>query len=255
VRTSLLVRIEKIEDDTYSVMAWLGQTGSSFGPNEGPEDVVTLDELKQWVRDCVRKYRRGALHPARRPLIEFALPASHLNEPVDTWELDGGERLGVLYQVSVRPLSRSDSALALLADRWKALVAGAGAGQPAPGAARWLSSTTAVVADDPACPAWAWIAVTCPLIGHRATAVDALLATGTPVAAWLRGDQTPAVRQTVLEGLSRGRLVTQFPDAVRKFRENGWHDESDDRDLVLLWDDPTRQPPSSYLVNAPERRT
>ncbi len=255
VRTCLLVRIEPAEDDTFSAMAWLGQTDTTFGPNCGPEEVVTLGELQQWLREFIGRYAHGALDPRRRPLVEFVLPSSHLNEPVDTWELADGQRLGVLYQVTVRPLTRPSATVPLLSERWAALVAGADAEQPAPESMRWLPSTADADAKDPACPTWAWIAVTCPLMGRQPAAADAVLATGAPVAAWLRGDQAEPGRRAVLEGLSRGRLVTQFPDAVRKFRENGWHDGSDHRDLVLLWDDPTRPPPESYLLNAPERRT
>jgi hypothetical protein len=254
VRTCLVVRIEPAEDDTYPVMAWLGQTDSTFGPNEGPDDVVTLSELQHWLRQCIKRYAHGALNPHRRPLVEFALPPSHLNEPVDTWKLDDGTPLGVRYQVTVRPLNRPEPVIPLIADRWKTLVAGADAEHPAPESMRWLHSTTTAPADDPLLPAWAWIAVTCPLMSRHPAAADAVLATGTPVAAWLRGEKLDSTRRAVLDGLSRGRLVTQFPDAVRKFRENGWHDGGDHRDLVLLWDDPTRPPPQSYLVNAPERR-
>ena len=253
-RTCLLVRVEPAEDDTYLVMAWLSQTDAPFGPNCGPEEIVTLDELQRWLREFIARYALGALDPRRRPLIEFVLPPSHLNEPVDTWKLTGGERLGALYQVTVRPLARPAAALPLLEDRWKVLVAGARVDSPAPESMRWLHSTGSVSAE-PDWSGWAWMAVTCPLVGRQTAAVNAVLSTGTPVAVWLRGDHAAAARRAVLEGLSRGRLVTQLPDAVRKFRENGWHDDSHHRDLVLLWDDPTRPPPSSYLVNAPERRT
>ncbi|MFG2011565.1 hypothetical protein ACGFNF_21120 [Micromonospora sp. NPDC048868] len=254
-RTCLLVRVEPAEDDTFVVMAWLGQTDAPFGPNCGPEEVVTLGELQRWLREFVERYAHGALDPRRRPVIEFALPPSHLNEPVDTWKLAGGRRMGALYQVVVRPLTRPASALPLVADRWKVLVASAGVESPAPESMRWLHSTDDVPAETADCAAWAWIAVTCPLVGRQPAAVDAVLATGAPVAVWLRGEHAETARRAVLEGLSRGRLVTQLPDAVRKFRANGWHDGSHHRDLVLLWDDPTRPPPSSYLVNAPERRT
>ncbi|GIF31606.1 effector-associated domain 2-containing protein [Actinoplanes utahensis] len=255
VRTCLLVRLEPVEDGTFTVMAWLGQTGTPFGPNCGPEDVVTLEELRQWLGEFIGRYAHGALDPGRRPLIEFALPSRHLNLPVDTWTLTGGDRLGALYQVTVRPLDRPAAAGPELSDRWKSLVAGAGAELPAQESVRWLPSTEIVETDGPDSPAWAWIAVTCPLMHREPAAVDAVLATGTPVAAWLRGDKAEAACRAVLEGLSRGRLVTQFPDSVRAFRHAGWQDGSDHRDVVLLWDDPTRPPPPSYPVSAPQPRS
>ncbi|MFD0973763.1 VMAP-C domain-containing protein [Plantactinospora endophytica] len=252
VRTSLLVRVEPLEDETYSVLAWLGQTDSVFGPNLGPEDVVTLPELQQWLRQLIHRYAHGALHPQRRPMIEFILPSSHFNEPVDTWQLLDGQRLGVQYQVTVRPMTRSLSAGELLNDRWKTLVAGVNAESPAPDSMCWVDSTVEPLPDELVCPPWAWLAVTCPLISTTAGA-DALLDTGAPVAAWLRGSQPTEVRRTVLAGLGKGRLVTQLPDAVRKFREYGWRNPNDHRrDLVLLWDDPTRPPPPPHPVAAPQ---
>ncbi|WP_432969085.1 effector-associated domain 2-containing protein [Dactylosporangium sp. CA-233914] len=248
-RTVLLIRVDPVEDDLYTVFAWLGQTDGPPGPNRGPEDVLTLPQLQRWLAGLVAGLRDGALDPARGPLIEFLLPSSCFDLDVDTWPLDG-TRLGAVYQVAIRPMDTSAARGAFAIQRWQTLVASVNSATTALDCARWLDSTVPPLAGHAAATPWAWLAITCPSMSTSAAGVDAVLDTGAPVAAWLRGGGGA----DDLEKLGRGRVVTELPRTVRKWRELSWKAGTADRrrDLVLLWDDPTRPPPREHLVSAPQ---
>ncbi|MFC0533307.1 VMAP-C domain-containing protein [Phytohabitans kaempferiae] len=254
----LEIRLEPVDEHRFSVAAWLSEAGEA-APNCGPEETVTREELQSWLRGLLERYATTTLAPERRARIEFVLPRSHLNEPVDRWELtrDGNlRRLGALYRVSVRPDGRSPEGSERLARRRKITARVIATGHAATEVAEWLASTTGGDAreetDRLEQADWAWLAITCPMVALAAEAVEAVVDTGAPVAVWVRGERGSDARRKVLTDVSSARPVDELPDAVWRFRELGWAGQDDiRRDLVLLWDDPTRTPPDDLTLVAP----
>lgn len=254
----LEIRIEPVGEDKFSVSAWLSLAGE-IAPNCGPEDVVTRLELKAWLGRLLDRYAETVLAPDRRARIDFILPASHLNEPVDGWELAyGGEvrRLGAQYRVAVRPDRRSAGGFQRLTRRWMVTSRAIATEHVAGDVAQWLASTSPTDLLEAAARLeegdWAWLAIICPLMAMAVESVEAVVDTGTPVAIWLRGNRGADVRRRTLSDVCAARLVDDLPDAVWRFRKRGWDGPADDarRDLVLLWDDPTR-PRSDELTLVP----
>jgi hypothetical protein len=254
----LAIRMEPVDEDRFTVVAWLSPDGAHPAPNCGPDDVVSRPQVKHWLAGVLDRHRTTALAPERRARIDFVLPVSHLNEPVDGWELaynGAAHRLGAQYRVAVRPISRSAEGAERLTHRWKITSRIIHTEHVASDVVEWLASTAHTSLHDLHGADWAWLAITCPMMAAAADAVQAVVDLGTPVAVWVRGDRDAGARHAVLTKVGAARPVDDLPDAVWRFRKLGW-EGSDDvrRDLVLLWDDPTRPPPDELTLAPPRPR-
>ncbi|MEU8376143.1 hypothetical protein AB0C22_23900 [Micromonospora sp. NPDC048894] len=255
-RPSLEIRMEPVDEDRFSVLAWLSAAGPDTAANCGPENTLTRLEITQWLGQLLDCYASTVLAPERRARVDFILPASHLNEPVDGWSVTyGGEthRLGTRYRVAVRPDTRSVEGAQRLTQRWKITSRIIATEHVADDVVGWLTTTSStdlwprLDRDD-----WAWLAITCPMMGQTDAAVTAVVDTGTPVALWIRGDRAADLRQRVLTDVCRARQIDELPESVWAFRRHGWTADDDvRRDLVLMWDDPTRPPPDGPSLIAP----
>lgn len=255
-RPSLEIRMEPVDEDRFSVLAWISPGGSTTANSCGPEDTVTRAGVRTWLGHLLDRYAGTVLAPKRGARIDFILPTSHLNEAVDGWEVTyGGDahRLGAQYRVVIRPDTRSPEGAERLSHRWKITSRVIATEHRASDVVEWLASTsnadlwTRLDQDR-----WAWLAITCQMMAQTGAAVSAVVETGTPVALWVRGDRPDTVRQQVLVDVSQARQVDELPDSVWAFRKLGWAGSDDvRRDLVLLWDDPTRPPPDRPTLVAP----
>lgn len=199
----------------------------------------------------------GGRPPTR---VEFVLPRSLLNLPVDHWRVRGGGDaagelddypLGARCPVVLRDLERAVDPLALhrWERRWEALQR-----EPllpesralwltadrAPGQVDWPELDTAVaviVEAPPRAPA-----------GAMAEALELALDAGVPVALWQReADRHEYVEQpggfhAVARELVHGGRGAQLPERLRELRHEALHSPhwAVGRHIALLWDDPRR---------------
>jgi hypothetical protein len=247
------IRMDPVDDERFSVLAWLSVSGSGAASNCGPEHEVTRAELRDWLSRLLNRHA----NTVRRARVGFILPASHLNEPVDSWEVTCGERthrLGGQYQVVVRPDIRSAEGAERLAARWEVVSHHLDTNNVAGNVVERLASTSdAEVRARLDKEDWAWLAITCPMMGRDEAAVTAVMDIGTPIALWVRGDRDEADRRLVLDEVGSARQIDELPHTVWQFRKRGWAAAGDDvrRDLVLLWEDPTRPPPDGPTLVPP----
>jgi hypothetical protein len=161
--------------------------------------------------------------------------------------------MGARFAVIVRPADRAlDTSRR---DRWQTLADQRE--QAAELMTRWVPETmpekVAGLADD---PGWAIAAVTCPEMNHTPRAIEPLLDLGASAALWLLGDHEQEECNRTLTDTIASWEVMQLPERVRGVRQVAWEDNGATaaHPLVLLWDDPTRPPPTKPIWVAPAAR-
>ncbi|WP_416901638.1 trypsin-like peptidase domain-containing protein [Micromonospora echinospora] len=266
---SVMVRLRPAGNNhrRFHVTMWRYVDADHVVPVIDDLEAVGLAEAKERVRsNLVRQIRLLTAHE-RDIMVEFILPQSLLNEPVHEWALWPSrpwETLGSKYAVVVRDLERLEDAesMAFLKQRWKATARQA-----------VRSGLVPVRCDDRRSHGamYAWLGtipglstMTLPGPPDRAPAQVALevaLPAGVPALAWCTsgcrecpGGTCPghsfqdgfAVRLADARHDSLPSQVLQLRRAAAA-GEKHWS-----RDLVLLWDDPSRQPPRQQMVPSSE---
>lgn len=111
----LVIRIERDHLDTsqYSVTHWQQNDPNAWRPRCGGTITGDIDAVEARVSALVNEAESNWAKSATAIKIEFALPFSLLNLPVDQWSLDIDSAiprpLGLHYQVVVRSLDRARS--------------------------------------------------------------------------------------------------------------------------------------------------
>jgi hypothetical protein len=142
----LVIRIEPdlLDEDRYSVTHWRQNNPDEWRPRRGDTIRGDLAEVQAHVSTLVDEAESGWARLAKTIRIEFVLPYSLINLPVDQWELDTDSpvprALGVHYQLVVRSLDRARSPKwhREWRRRWEAL--NTAAGQSGSFEDRWLWS-------------------------------------------------------------------------------------------------------------------
>lgn len=111
----LVVRIEPdlLSSDQFVVVHWQHNDPSGWRPQRGKQFVGDLDEVRAHTAELVATAETSWARNASNIVVEFLLPYSLLNLPVDQWDLEVGSMLprplGLHYQVVVRSLDRARS--------------------------------------------------------------------------------------------------------------------------------------------------
>lgn len=109
----LVIRIEPdlLDEDLYSVAHWRHNDPAEWRPRRGESFAGNLAEVEAHVADLVAEAEMTWAEDAAAIRIEFLLPYSLLNLPVDQWDLEADSTLprllGLHYQVVVRSLDRA----------------------------------------------------------------------------------------------------------------------------------------------------
>ncbi|RSM41591.1 hypothetical protein DMA12_23495 [Amycolatopsis balhimycina DSM 5908] len=111
----LVVRIEPdlLEAGTLVVVHWRHNDPAAWRPLRSEPFSGNLDAVRAHMAELVAEAETGWAKDASAIRIEFLLPYSLLNLPVDQWDLEAGSSLprplGLHYQVVVRSLDRARS--------------------------------------------------------------------------------------------------------------------------------------------------
>lgn len=111
----LVVRIEPdlLDPEQFVVVHWQNHDPSGWRPQRSRQFTGGLDEVRAHIADLVARAESGWARDASNIVVEFLLPYSLLNLPVDQWDLEIGSvlprLLGLHYQVVVRSLDRARS--------------------------------------------------------------------------------------------------------------------------------------------------
>lgn len=248
---STIVRLDRrTRGDVYELTVCTlvdGMTGAFKGPVE-----VRRDEL----RDRVEELLPGVWNPlaGRDSIIEFALPVSLFNEPFETWylEKDTGIRMRS-YPVVVRDVQRMNPASVrrdLTAKRWRRL--------RRRGVTRPQRVDCRVRYSDEQFHDWLDAEDECCVLAYAATPtkgrLNAALNAGIPVMLWPRRSCAADTHDDCAGAWTLGALVAaieddhpdRVPTTVMNLRKRARAPQADEhhpgRELVLLWDDPTRMP-------------
>lgn len=237
----------------YQVRVW-EYAGDKQWLHEMSDPTWNYDEIESAVRDLVAGYE------ALRPQVEFLVcgewirtenenktePDNLIDAAFEDIPVTDDTTLGSMCRVVVRPFlkSRDDPRrIAAHEAAWSTVMRLDSSA--AESAVLWAHDGSI----DPSalgrcvCVAFAWD--THPPAAVRWRLVRQLFDAGTPIALWHRS--TRASGREFLAGLFDGHPLAELPATVRRRRENYRKYSPDDhnhegRDLVLLWDDPTRNP-------------
>ncbi|SCG36832.1 Trypsin-like peptidase domain-containing protein [Micromonospora humi] len=261
---SVMVRLRPAGNNhlRYHVTMWRYVDADHVVPVVDDLDAVPWPEARQRVQDSLVEQIRQLTAHERDIMVEFILPQELLNEPVHSWALWRSRRwetLGSKYAVVVRDLERLEDAesMAFLKRRWRMT------------ARQFLrSGLVSVHCDDRRSheAMWAWIgghpllsAVALPGPPDDApsrVALEVALPEGVPALAWCgmrcekcSGDACPVrLFQSALAGSLAETRHDALPQRVLELRRAAAADNHWGRDLVLLWDDPTRRPPRQQML-------
>lgn len=251
---ALLILIDRhpLLPDTYTVMHWYGWNPDRAVLVKGGDQVVGHQALETAVQGIVQTVEAGWPTDDRRLRIEFILPFTLLNLPVEQWpkEIDpdhGPVPLFKHYSIVVRSLDRirDPARHRVWRARWRMV-------EEAPTLARYqygedvphrLEETitldprvVAVVLSEP------------PIMqsGDGMSEIRIAIRTGVPIIIWHRTGRPDApFRRTVDDAFNYGEIA-ELPDRAFELRLHGSVADDDraevSRNLVLLWDDPIRLP-------------
>ncbi|MGW0810759.1 VMAP-C domain-containing protein [Nonomuraea sp. NPDC002799] len=250
--TSVIVRLDPVRDG-YDLSLSTLVDGEPY-PGMNPM-VISRPELRARVEEGFAAVRMDVA--GTEPMIEFVLPQSMLNEPVDEWDFAKDTPL-VGYKVVVR---YADRLIAL--DKWDPWIVRSRNLRQEP---RNSPELVGCLGDD---PKRVYLRLllrkkNCVLV-HAAQPDDALLSSelhaGLPVMVWPRarctepdhGTCTAHLRHEQLAHLIGEVHADEIPELVRVLRLEAALEDSGQPacGLTLLWDDPRRMPdPPAYM---PER--
>ncbi len=211
------------------------------------DSALRLDE-NETVVAFVKKLRQTiGVHRASndRLIVEFALPKTHLSQPVDRWQDESGDPLGIGWPVVVRSRERlRDSDWQVdWEGNWNALANRFHEILPEP---VWWCATedqrkAASKSREGVCIALAQVPETSVEIK---TNLPAYLAyKGAPAVLWVRRKECVEGFRETLEGRLSGKPLGELPKQLRDIRSSMWEDGCEDSTcfhLTLMWDDPAR---------------
>ncbi|GAB2567201.1 hypothetical protein Aab01nite_45190 [Paractinoplanes abujensis] len=265
----LVIQFEKhgVEDDIFIMSHWYQWASPSWQPIRGEDRRVRRDELETAVDQVVLETERRWADRDGPVAIEFVLPSALLNEPVDRWSKDlrtRSRRLAIHYPLVIRSLER------IRAEEWHRGWRG-----------RWRIVREATVLEGLIhCASGDETDVQLEAeLEREGTAVVLVLSEppqpntageqqllvglqeGLPAIVWFRdtGSQhedlesqreepCEVISEMVKACLDSPEGVAQLPEGVAELRRRAWREDpsaSTDRmghRLVILWDDPDRQP-------------
>lgn len=244
---TIFIQIEQdeIDSDDCIVSSWI-QWGNSQ-PQRFEDRSITAAHLEQCVQEIIERAEISFADHSGVLTVEFILPLELLNEPVETWA-----KAAEGYPVVVRSLDRirSRQLHRVWRGRWRRL-----SEAPEDAAVYFVDPRNAknlalldAALHDPDIVALVLDNDPDTDEVERMREIRAGLRAGIPVIIWRRGGAHPEWQSFIRMLLADGG-VARLPEQVRRLRLHAsMQPEGSDplaKDLVLLWDDPDRQPDSN----------
>ena len=244
---------DAIDPDRFLASIWLQRDGEAHEPLLRDDQPRTLAELSERLHELIRDAPAMVGVDVGDLVIEFILPRSLINEPVDQWRMDKvlPHRLGTRHPVVIRSLDRMCSAElhAPWRSKWRWLTRHGH--QADPGAIHWLRSRAGhrggaafVLLDDrPAALAMAFAPDNSADL--KADELTAGLYAGVPVIVWCRDERGPEQFRREFARMMAGRGLAELPAVVHRLRleaDHGTEHEHLGRHLTVLYDDADRLP-------------
>ncbi|GAA1406747.1 hypothetical protein ACFQZ4_05640 [Catellatospora coxensis] len=264
----LLIRVDPhpLDDQLYRLHAWWSwqDGGTTPYPVNG---VLGPDDVRPRGEELLR--RLSAMLVDSGPVmvtVEFLLPWSLLDQPVESWSVGAGpyEPLGLVHPVVVRSLDRLADAHAHPQwwARWHRLRAG---GVSHREMADWVDWPQPVPHDE-----WAThlaglllreelvcLGLAQPYqVGGRDRPDALVLAVraGLPAVLWARAPHALTGLQAVVTDLCSADALNELPAVVRRLRIEAVASGRSVTEFVLMWDDPSGLPEPPSMLIAPYAR-
>ncbi|WP_145830883.1 hypothetical protein [Actinoplanes teichomyceticus] len=251
-QSMLLILIDQhpLHQNRFTVTYWYQWDPERWAPHRGADQVVDRAMLEAAVRGIVETVESQWPLDGGPLRLEFVLPMMLLNLPVERWSKeidpdDGPVPFYRHYPVVVRSLDRIQERTRhrVWRRRWRVL-------REAPGTTVCLYSVgdpprleQDIVLDERVV---SLVLSASPEQPNGAREIRVAIRTGVPVLLWHReGTPDRLFRQAVQDLLAYGGIV-ELPDRAQRLRITSSRDDDDladtGRNLVLLWDDPSRLP-------------
>jgi hypothetical protein len=242
----LVVQLEPdpLDADIYRLSHWIHQQGDVAETiRRGEDSIVSMADLPARIQELTDRVEAASESPVT---LEFVVPHNLLDLPFERWSPPPAEQ----YAVVIRSLERIQSRKWHRAwhERWRQLRQDS---QPtvfwatqAEGSRREL---TARLAADPDVVC---VVLSNPPAADRHDELQVALRSGLPVIMWHREDCSSKSFLDAVSSLTNGPLV-DLPARLREVRRLQQGDPASEG-LVVLWDDPERQPGAGRLP-APAR--
>jgi hypothetical protein len=259
----IVVEHDAIDADRYLVSHWCQEDPAEWPPPCGGSELVFAVDLERCVDRLVVEAEGLWSEHRGTVALEFVLPRALLNLPVHRWhrEYDSGtpRPLAVDYVIVVRSLERMNSRHwhRVWHMHWDALMAD-------PSATRVYfengddSSDLDLVLSE---PEWGLVVLAAAPSPEPPTGADSLTAalrSGIPAVLWHPCAEPDTLRELVAkftEGEGIGDLPMRAKDARRPAQQDPVSSFEDVmRDLVILWDDPSRLVAFDRPMGHPQRR-
>ncbi len=262
-RLHLMVMVEHdgIDPDLYQVSHWCQRLPGEWPPPHGGTAEVRAADLERYVDGLVVDAERAWADHRGSVALEFVLPRALLNLPVQLWhrEHESGmpRPLSIDYLISVRSLERMRSKHwhRVWNQHWEAFMA-----NPSAECVYYENGTQAsaldVVLSD---LRWGLVVLgSAPPLeaGGDGDSLTAALRSGIPAVLWHPDASLDVLRELITELAKGDSGLADLPMEAKNIRhtrlsplsETGFHRDNPVRDLVVLWDDPSRlvldQPPA-----------
>jgi hypothetical protein len=255
----ILVEHDGIDPDLYQISHWCQRIPEQWPPPHGGTADVRAADLERYVDHLVVDAERSWADHRGTVALEFVLPRALLNLPVQLWhrEHESGmpRPLSVDYLISVRSLERMRSKHwhRLWNQHWEAFMA-----DPSADRVYYENGATAagldVVLSD---LRWGLVVLGCaPAVeaGGDGDCLTAALRSGIPAVLWHPDASLHVLRELIAEFARSEHGLGDLPMQAKYSRHASLPEVSPDRDnpvrdLVVMWDDPSRlvlEPPPAF---------
>ncbi|GLL04649.1 hypothetical protein GCM10017581_063960 [Dactylosporangium matsuzakiense] len=263
-----VVRLEEhgLQASRYLLTVWLATERGVWTLRHTHDEALLLEDVRAKVDEQLADLAADPTVDIDALTIEFILPRSLLNFPVDQWEVSApgySRPIGVHYPVVVRDLPRMRNRI--IRSRWRRRcqwVHGPEATTPA-NAVRFInlrddtSDLYAELMQEPHRPAC--VVVIGPSSSLVMERLGPWLTAGVPVIVWCRNDQRSSRFDAELAGILVSGGVKALPTSVYRLRQDaGGPDHPDDHvgmHITLVWDIETRVPPDEQRLRQPAQHS